>query len=477
MARGLIFNTLSQVVYVLSAMGIHFWLGRELGQAAYGDVVVILSVSTVSCLLLKNGLREATSRFTATSSDGHLSVYLAALKLQVPISVALAGILFFGSNVIASELNDLSLAVYFKIAALQVPSMGIYYLSYGFLNGRKHFGRQALLTGLYAVLRIVLIIGLVLLGMGIVGVVTGSLMAVAATAVLGLALSVRGPRVGRFPVRRIVKLAAPIAIFFASVALLMHIDILILKRLQPDSKIVGEYGAAGTFARTPFYLLSAFYGVLLPLVASARAAKDFTLVREYVSLAIRYLLLILLPGLAILSSSAREIIVLFYGSSFAGAGAPLSILCVGIGFLLLTVQLLTVSQASGKPRAGSLIMIALLPVDVLLCVVLIPRYAGVGAAIATTLAAGLGLALACGYVYATFKALLPLRSVANILLASAVVYILGKAFPLEGMPLLLFFAVRGAVYASCLMAMGELSSEDWKIFKRMFVPAEPQAST
>ncbi len=61
----------------------------------------------------------------------------------------------------------------------------------------------------------------------------------------------------------------------------MHIDLLMLKRLQPSASAVGYYGAAGTFARTPFFLLSAFYGVLLPLVASAHAANNSKLVRDY----------------------------------------------------------------------------------------------------------------------------------------------------------------------------------------------------
>ena len=65
-----------------------------------------------------------------------------------------------------------------------------------------------------------------------------------------------------------------------------------LKRLQPSASAVGDYAAAGTFARTPFFLLSAFYAVLLPLVASAHAADNSKLVRDYISQAIRCLLLI-----------------------------------------------------------------------------------------------------------------------------------------------------------------------------------------
>ena len=217
MAKGLIFNTLSQVLYVLSAMSIHFWLGRKLGQALYGDIVVILTVSTVSGLILKNGLKEATSRFTATSPDRHLSVYLAAMKVQVPLSMGIAAAVYFGSNLIACELNDLSLSSYIRIIALQVPGMGVYYLSYGFLNGRKQFGRQALLTAVYALLRATLIIGLVLLGMKIVGVAVGTVVAAAATGLVGLALCSKARRAGAFPIGPVVKLAVPIVIFFASI--------------------------------------------------------------------------------------------------------------------------------------------------------------------------------------------------------------------------------------------------------------------
>ena len=469
MARGLILNTLSQILYVLSAMAIHFWLGRELGQAAYGDVVVIFSAATVTGLALKNGMREATSRFAATNPGRQSGVYLAALKVQVPLSLCVAAGIFFGSDLIAAGLNDMSLSVYLKIIALQAPGMAIYYLSYGFLNGRKQFGRQALLTVAYGTFRVSFVVGLVLVGLGIGGVTAGTVAAGSCTALLGLVLSLNTARSRALAVGPLLKLAVPIAIFFASVAGLMHIDILMLKRLCPSAAAVGDYGAAGTFARAPFFLLSAFYGVLLPLVASAHAAKNSELVREYISMAVRYLLVVLVPTLALLSSSATGVIVLFYGSRFAAAGEPLSILCIGTGFLLLTVQLLTVLQASGKPISGTILMIVLLPVDVALCAVLIPDYGGIGAALATTITAGLGLVVAAGLVFVTFKALPPLRSVANVAVSSAVVYGLGRTFRAQGLLLPAMILVLGVLYLLCLLALRELSLRDWRVLKQIFV--------
>jgi len=464
-ARGLIYNTLAQIVFILTAMGIHFWLGRELGQATYGDVVVILSVATVTCLALKNGLRESTSRFIAAGSDNHTGVYLAAMKVQILLAVGITAIVFFGSDAIACELNDLSLSKYLKVIAFQAPAMGVYYLSYGLFNGRKQFGRQALLTAVHALLRITFVIALVLLGMKVAGVVWGTVAAAAGTGLLGLTITMRTRPKQRFPVWPIVRYALPIAVFFTSVALLMNIDILMLKRMQPTAAAVGEYGAARTFARVPFFLLTAFYGVLLPLVASAHAENNHKLVRRHISLAVRSLLMILLPVLALLSSSAEGIVVLFYGPRFSEAAAPLSVLCIGVGFLLLTVQLVTVLQATGRPRAGSFLMVALLPVDVALCAVLIPRYGTMGAALSTTLATGIGFVAAAGYICVVFKALPSLRSVANIMVSAVMVYLLGRSFPFHGALLLMLFVVAGVLYLVCLVLRGEFSAEDWRVLK------------
>jgi len=476
LARGLILNTLSQMLFALSAMAIHFWLGRKLGQAAYGDVVVILSTATVTCIVLKNGLREATSRFAATNPGRELGAYLAAMKIQMPLSLGIAAIVFFGSDLIASELNDMSLSVYLKIIALQAPGIALYYLSYGFLNGRKRFGRHALLTAAHSIFRAAFILGLVLMGIGIAGVAAGTVAAASCTGLLGLLLSLDAGRAKALSVAPLLGLAVPIAIFFTSVALLMHLDILMLKRLCPVPTAVGDYGAAGTFARAPFFLLTAFYGVLLPLVASAHAAKNKELVREYISMAVRYLLLILLPALALLSSLAKEIVVFFYGDRFAAAGAPLSILCVGTGFLLVTVQLLTVLQASGKPVSGTVLMIVLLPVDVALCALLIPRYGGVGAALATTITAGLGFVAAAGLVFAAFRAVPPLRSVANALVSSALVYGLGRMFSAQGHLLVMLMFVLGAAYLVCLLSMREFTLKDWRMLRQMFALPEREAS-
>jgi O-antigen/teichoic acid export membrane protein len=92
-----------------------------------------------------------------------------------------------------------------------------------------------------------------------------------------------------------------------------------------------------------------------------------------------------------------------------------------------------------------------------------------GAAAATTIASFIGMAMASAYVLNRFKSVVEIRSLANILLASAAVALVGSRFMLTGWTLLAEYAALTALYLGLLAALREIKEHDLRLVKN-FIP-------
>ena len=124
-------------------------------------------------------------------------------------------------------------------------------------------------------------------------------------------------------------------------------------------------------------------------------------------------------------------------------------------------------MGSGRPGVVFVIASSLVAMDIALNVVLVPRHGLVGAAWATTLTGVIGTIAAAGYVLARFRALVGVRSVVKIGLASAAVYAVALRVSLSASFLPLVYVALFAVYFGLLVIMREFRREDVGIIKRM----------
>ena len=65
---------------------------------------------------------------------------------------------------------------------------------------------------------------------------------------------------------------------------------------------------------------------MLPLISSAISQKNHGLVKKYITQSLRYVIMILLPIMALISAYADQIINLLYSIEFTSAGSILKIL-------------------------------------------------------------------------------------------------------------------------------------------------------
>jgi len=471
MGSGAFSLMLASAVFLGSSYVIHFWLGRYVGAEAYGTYGVILALMSNTTLLLTTGFPHAVSKYVAEDSDKLGGILRASTRLQLVICLVIFALYCGLAGRIANLLGDPGLTFYIRISALVIPfyAFSAIYAD-GYLNGLREFGKQAIAVVGSSFAKVAMVFALVLLGLGVKGAILGYLFA----ALVGLLLGWRllGP-VGRngtnFDWKELARFGVPATLFAAMIYLVMNVDLYAVKAITVEDvdTQTGLYTAAATIAKVPYFIFGGLAAALLPSISRATADGDFGLTASYVNHSVRFMLLVLLPAVLIMSATSSELLSLVYGDEYTEAARPLSILVFGLALLTVFLVLSHMVMGSGRPGVVFVIASSLVAMDIALNVVLVPRHGLVGAAWATTLTGVIGTIAAAGYVLARFRALVGVRSVVKIGLASAAVYAVALRVSLSASFLPLVYVALFAVYFGLLVIMREFRREDVGIIKRM----------
>jgi len=471
MGRGTFYLMLAEVMFVLSGWIIHISAGYILGKEHYGDFVILLILLTLYRLFIQTGVNRAVSKYIAEGPSRARLIRRQALKLQMIIGLISAGAIWIAAPMLARYWQKSALAGPIRLTAVFLPVFGIYSVYRGSLNGLKLFGREAKISMLYSLIKVVCFFALIYI-LGLYGAVGGYLAAIIAATVLARMMCPIGGGMGEtFPVLKIVRFAVPVVLFGFIIALIGHIDMLIARHLLPADlaeKVSSYYGAAQQFARVPYMLLYALSLTLFPNIASSTSIPGGEQVTsQTIRKALRAGLLIVLPIACLISAEANEVISWVY-PRIDGGGEALRLLIFGQVFLSFLLILTTILTASGRPWLSFLLVGATLAAAILLNYLLIPIHGILGAAAATTIASGSGALLAALLVLRYFRVLIAVSSLFKIVTASGVLY--GAAFLIsaEGFFIPPVFLLLAGGYLLLLLAFGEIDRADWKMLKSLF---------
>jgi O-antigen/teichoic acid export membrane protein len=259
--------------------------------------------------------------------------------------------------------------------------------------------------------------------------------------------------------------AAPLAVSGVFIALYFRVDTVILHVVR-DEHAVGLYGGIYRFFEG-FVLLSAAYrSVLFPIMARAAdgpAASLGVLCRK--SLRIHLLFTI---GVAVFFTfQARAIVTLVLGAAYADAAPGLAVLIWALPGAYMADTLLHLLAAQRRQSAGARVTIAVAVFNVLLNLILIPRFSFVGASFATAASE----ALCFGLLFAVFRAEtggVGLLRTAWPPLAAGGVLAAGLALAAPLLPattigLLLAGILAVIVYTAALIGSGALGRSEWEL--------------
>ena len=159
-------------------------------------------------------------------------------------------------------------------------------------------------------------------------------------------------------------------------------DIIMLGILRSDGE-VGVYKVALAMSSIVVFFRSAVSSVVSPMFAKTHAAGDFEKLNALVKGSTRFVVITSLPVALVLTIFGQTILGKIFGADYKDGFYPLLIMCIGqliYGGMGLVAELLNMTGNERDTLRG-VSLSALL--NVLLNLVLIPRYGAVGAAVAS----------------------------------------------------------------------------------------------
>ena len=454
--------TLAQGLVLILGYATHLWIGRVLGPESYGVYGVVLSLQTIFGLILTLGVPVAISRYVAQDNRHAQSILRQGLAIQTAVAILVSSLMLIASPLLARIMNDSALTTYIAFSAIVVLSQAFYPAFAQFLSGLHRFNKQSLLTAVYAIVKLVGALSLIYT-FEVYGAFAGFLVGGIAAGILGWwwTFDNKKPPKHKLPVKAFLSFAGTYVLILVGLQILISLDLFMVKALIQDDASTGYYNAAVTLSRIPYMMLQALGYVLLPSVSMlTKPGQSRTAAAEFISDTIRYLIMLIVPSVALAATTSKTLITLFFSSQYLPAAPALSILMVGLGALAFYLLLTNIVAGAGKPQISLSITATLLVISSIAGYLLIPRYGLVGAAMQTTITGLIGLALLSAYTFRTFSIPIPFHSSFNIIIASIVA--VAPTYFIHSSPVTIIpiYLTCGVIYLIMLLVLREVKSED-----------------
>lgn len=411
MYTGIILHILNKAAFVIGSYAMHFFLGRYLSEAQYGMVGTIITIINFEYIFFTDGVRQGMSRSISSLRYNEKHLIRVGLGFQLAlIAVFFAGTCF-GAPLIAGMLGDMDMVPYIRGVAFLLPFTGIYSLALGILNGHKDFKAEAGIGMIYPVLKLSVIpFVMFVFHDAVFGMEAGFLFAGVLIMVISV-IQVLKKRSAfytfseKIKVREYVLVAMNYLLLFCVSTVIMNLDTLILKSVSGNNTLVGYYTGVASFAKIPYFLLTAFYTVALPLITRHYEAGEIREASEEIGSLLDLILALILPAVTVISAAAGHVLALFYKPSYRAGGNALSLLIFGTSFLGMALVFAMILSAASRKKIIAWISAGMLVLEIILCPMLTSVLSLTGTALATFVTAGAGMLVSAYFtasVYGNF---------------------------------------------------------------------------
>lgn len=375
--RGLVLNLVSNVMFFLCGYIVHFFLGNTLSAVEYGIVGTIMTVLDFEYMFLSNGARQSIAKEISLHRYDIRDVILKSLGFQLIIIAFFFAVNFFGAPVLSSVLNDNSLEFFFRFAAFLIPANGLFVLLLGINDGLHRFSTGAIINTVYplAKLSVIPLVLFLFQHNPVLGMEVGYLLALLISIILGLMLLI--PARHRFANRNgekiqfslVARNTLSFSFFFIMVSLVLSIDTLVVKSVVSPSSMTGYYTGAVNLGKIPYYLVSAFCTIILPVVSKKVGEQNIQGGIDEVKKFIALICAFILPIPVIISASSTSLLTSFYHSEYRVAAVALSCLAFSSFFMGVTVLLNMVLSSFSQSRFSDILSVVSLAVVIPLFVI------------------------------------------------------------------------------------------------------------
>jgi stage V sporulation protein B len=463
MIKGTSYLIISKIVFMISGYGVNIVAARKLGPESYGIIGVIIALMTVMNLFFYSGFPKAAAKYLSENKQYTKSIIKKTSFFQLIFLCITGIILIVIAPFLANLLRDPSLTPYIYLTILVVPFYAIFSLyADGFLNGYRFFKKQAYAGIVFSITKFIAVIIFLFIGLHINGVILGYLTA----AFFGFLISffyfkkikIKGKSI--FSTKKLITFSIPTILFSIFILLIFNIDVLLVKAILQENIDTGYYTSASMIARMPYYMFSGLALSILPSISHSISQNNAMQTKNQITESLRYMLLILAPIIVLISATAQPLVTLLFSATYRSAAEPLQIVVFGLGFLSFFNILSHIAMGSAKPKIPVLTAGIILIAAIALNIYFIPIYTITGAALATTLAAVIGMILMAIVIYLQNNVLIRPLTLARTAIAAFIIFYIAHHVQITGLALLLQYIVLIGLYIFILWITKEIDKKD-----------------
>ena len=469
MSKGIIYNLLSRLIFIIGAYAIHIYLSRTLGPEEYGVFGTCIAIITVSYIFLNNGVRQVVSVSSSKFPDSAKYFLKKGIHVQLAISIILGTLVIIFSKNIALFFKDPNLINPLYLSGIIITIQGLMFIYTGVLNGLERFGKENLVLSTYGLLRPVFAILLVWMGLKVTGALGGFLLASIIAILLGFILTwnLGSEKHKDTKLSNILLDSMPIMVIFGSITIIMNFDLLAVKHFIPDGQFAGYYTSAAAISKLSYWFLFSFGSVLLPFVTSSFHKNDIERTKNYVIVIIRASVIIILPVVVLFSYYSSDVIQLVYGSNYQPAVDVLKVLMFGLMALGLISIFSHIMIGIGREKVMIKYALTGIFTAIVLNIILIPQVGMLGGAISTTISASVVALLSYGFIKKELKLKSNITSMVKIAVSVLLILLVAYVTNSYKLPFLIMFIALYFVYFLLLILLQEISSQDILTIKKV----------
>ena len=507
--RGVLYIAFAKFYFMVAGLIVQFRLPAVLNHVSWGSYSFVNSMVSPVNNVLNTGTIQTVSRFSAQEPDKARRVQQAGLRMHLRLGLPLALIYIAAAPAIGWVYSDTSKVTPIALGGLILGGNAFYTVFVGTANGMHQFHKQAAFDITFATLRTIGLIGMAMMGLGVVGVMGGWVVAVGmilVISVIGVGLPGRIAAEDRLPLKPMFAYFVRVAVYLALFNVLMFVDTWLLKFLatgyyqanattyagalkavvpwatsttgfhfSPSALAdvqVGYYAAVQNLARLSYQAIIAATFVVFPLVSRSTFTDDKDTTRRYVEVTVRYSLIFAAAIAVAMAANPTDVLGIVYAPDYATIGGPaLALLALGnIAFSVFAIAGTILNGAGftlyATITAGITLAIAAVGNFIAIPMAIESGHAIEVAAGVTSVAMLIG-AVSTGLVLRKkLGAFLPLLSLVRIVIAGAVALVVGHYLPLHGrLMALVEAAVVGVVFLVVLVVTRELGTRDLEAIK------------
>ena len=263
--------------------------------------------------------------------------------------------------------------------------------------------------------------------------------------------------------RYLLKTSYAFALTGVFVAIYHRIDAVMLSFMKGDAP-VGWYSAAYGLTESLLFIPAALVSAAFPVLSRFFNESKDDFQRAYRKL-FQFLLLFALPIAIGITILAEPIVSLIYKAEFSNAVPALRALVWATAFMFLNTVMSSTLYAANRQKTVAGLTAILVAVNILLNLILIPRYSHVGASWATVMTEMVGF----GYCY-WFIAQHLCKNNVRVLFLKALLssFVMALFLLMATLNLFLLIGLGALLYLAALVALKAFTKEDRDFMRRLF---------